>query len=343
MTLAETSVASTTKTPPLNTMTLCLFDPGLQDRTGKPAGNLGNLVIQQAVTREIEKIFKDWNIIRLSTFSTPNADERRQMRSADVTIAGGTNLLNSEMNRYRQWVISMRHAPGMTRAHLLGVGWWRYEGNPNLFTRIFLKFLLTDRGIHSVRDGYTESKLRSIGYRNVVNTACPTMWPLVDARPEEFPQQKARNVLITLTDYSKHLEYDRKLIELLSARYEKLFVFPQGQFDLNYLSTFKANWQILERDFQAFNAFIRSEESFDFIGTRLHGGIHCLNHRRRALILEVDNRAKEIAKDTGLTTVAREDLDQVRDWIDHPRPFKIRLPVANIERWRQQFSTWTKN
>lgn len=319
-------------------MKLCLFDPGLMDENGPPTGNLGNLVIQQAVTREIERLFAGWEIVRLSTFWSPGPEERRHLRSADLTLAGGTNLLNSQMNRYRQLVISMRHVPGMTRARLLGVGWWKYEPPPNLFTRFFLKLLLSDGGLHSVRDSYTESMLRRIGYSNVVNTACPTMWPLADARPEEFPMQKGRHALVMLTDYSRNQESDARLLNLIGSRYEKIFVFPQGKFDLPYLESFQLRWQVVDRDFNALNRFIRDEPSFDYIGTRLHGGIHCLNHRRRALILEVDNRAKEIGRDTGLPTVPRDDLEAVRRWIDEPPPFRIRLPVANIERWRNQFA-----
>lgn len=319
-------------------MTLCLFDPGIKDLAGTPAGNLGNQVIQQAVNREVAQLFPGWDILRLSTFRTPGPAERKQMRSAQITVAGGTNLLNSQMNRYRQWVISLRHVPGMTRAILLGVGWWKYEEPPNLFTRLFLKFLLSDSGLHAVRDSYTEAMLRRIGYRHVVNTACPSMWPLADARPEEFPSAKAPHVLMTLTDYNKNPESDRRLVQLLSSRYDKIYVFPQGEFDRPYLQEFRANWEILERDFQAFEAFVRSGVPFDYIGTRLHGGIHCLNHRRRSLILEVDNRAREISRDTGLPTVPREDLEAIERWIDTPFAFRVTLPVVNIERWRRQFA-----
>ncbi len=319
-------------------MKLCLFDPGLMDPKGIPTGNLGNLVIQQAVHREVRRAFNGWEILRLSTFWTPGPEERRQLRSADLTLAGGTNLLNSQMNRYRQWVISLRHVPGMRRAILLGVGWWKYEPPPNLFTRFFLKFLLSDSALHSVRDSYTESVLRGIGYRNVVNTACPTMWPLAEARPEQFPMQKGRHALVMLTDYSRNEESDSRLLRLVASRYEKIFVFPQGKFDLPYLQSFHLNLHIVERDYHALNRFLAEEPSFDYIGTRLHGGIHCLNHRRRALILEVDNRAREIGRDTGLPTVPRNDLESVRNWIDHPTPFQIRLPLANIERWRNELS-----
>jgi polysaccharide pyruvyl transferase WcaK-like protein len=75
----------------------------------------------------------------------------------------------------------------------------------------------------------------------------------------------------------------------------------------------------------------------DYIGTRLHGGIFALNHGRRGLILEVDNRAKEMGKDFGLPTVVRTDLERIRAWIDRSHPFQIRLDQAAIGRWRDQF------
>jgi polysaccharide pyruvyl transferase WcaK-like protein len=320
-------------------MKLCLYDPGIEDAQGTPAGNLGNLIIQEAVNREVNRLFSGWEIIRVSTFQNPGPELRRHLRTCDLALAGGTNLLTSEADKYRQWVISLRHILGCRRALLLGVGWWTYQGRPNLYTRLFYKLLLAGRGLHSVRDGYTADMLRGIGYRHVLNTACVTMWPLAERRPEDFPDRAADELLLMLTDYAPAVEADRRLIGLLREHYRRIHVWPQGKFDLDYLKHFAdLPLQVLDRSYAALNAFLRTGPSCDYVGTRLHGGIHCLNHGRRALILEVDNRAREIARDTGLPTAPREDLEAVRRWILAPPPIRLHLPVAEIERWRAQFA-----
>lgn len=51
----------------------------------------------------------------------------------------------------------------------------------------------------------------------------------------------------------------------------------------------------------------------DYVGTRLHGKIRVLNREKRAIILAVDNRAIEIANDTALPVVRREDIQ--KSWI----------------------------
>lgn len=319
-------------------MRLCLFDPGISTHDGTPAENLGNLIIQQAVLREIHSLFEGWQIIRISTFAPPTPELRRELRNADLCIAGGTNLLTSEMNRYRQWVISPKHALGMRRTLLLGVGWWTYQRPPNLFTRIFLRLLLSGKGLHSLRDQYSVNQLAAGGYANAVNTCCPTLWPLVGAGPDQTPIRKAQDALLLLTDYDQDPEADQRLITLLNSEYRTVYFWPQGATDLQYVRQLKGNLTLLERSFDAFTHFTRNHRDFDYIGTRLHGGVHCLNQHRRSLIIEIDNRAAEIRRDTGLRTAGRKDFDAIRQWIREPAPFHIRLPVAAIDQWRAQFT-----
>lgn len=318
-------------------MRLCLFDPGISTHSGAPAENLGNLIIQRAVLQEIHALFKGWEIVPISTFQLPTPELRREMRRADLCIAGGTNLLTSEMDRYRQWVISPKVALGMRRTLLLGVGWWAYQAPPNLFTRIFLRLLLSPRGLHSLRDQYSLGQLAAGGYTNAVNTCCPTLWPLADASPTQTPLRKAQDALLLLTDYAQAPEHDQRLVTLLTSQYRTVYFWPQGATDLEYVGKLRANLTLLDRSFDAFTRFTREHPDFDYIGTRLHGGVHCLIHRRRSLILRIDNRAAEIARDTGLRTVAREDTEGIRQWILNPEPFRLQLPTAAIAAWRNQF------
>jgi hypothetical protein len=52
------------------------------------------------------------------------------------------------------------------------------------------------------------------------------------------------------------------------------------------------------------------------------------------MIIAVDNRALEIAKDTNLNVINRNNLDPVMTFINSPYFTDIKLPLENIEKWR---------
>ncbi|WP_421656725.1 polysaccharide pyruvyl transferase family protein [Leptothermofonsia sp. ETS-13] len=318
-------------------MKICLFDPGIESHDGSYSSNLGDLIIQEAVNRELNEIFRNQEIIRFSTHSFLEPEHLKTIRACPLIIVGGTNLLSSNMDAYRQWRLSLRHAFRIRRAILFGVGWWQYQEDPNLYTRFFLKTVLSGKLNHSVRDRYTLKKLQAIGINNVINTGCPTMWPLAGIRSEEFPREKSSNVLVMLTDYKKKPDLDRRLLELLLAKYTNVYVWPQGRGDKQYISDLNVPVTLLEHSLLSLDQFIHSGIAFDYIGTRLHGGVRCLCARKRSLILEVDNRAKEIAQDTDLPTVERDNFDYISQWIDGSSTPEIKLNMEAIQQWKSQF------
>jgi hypothetical protein len=146
------------------------------------------------------------------------------------------------MDIYSQWKITLNDAIRIQKAILLGVGWWQYQPAPNTYTQKLLMAALSGKAIHSVRDSYTLTKLRQAGICNALNTACPTMWPLATFRTEDIPRTKSENVLVMLTDYNQVIELDKKLFELLSHSYEKVFVWPQGSQDRDYIMLMGFPW-----------------------------------------------------------------------------------------------------
>lgn len=323
-------------------MQICLLDPSLQNHDGTPSNNLGDLIINAAVCRELRSLFSDRDILRISTHTPMAAEQVKLARHSSLIFVGGTNLLSSKMNEYRQWKIWLRQSIHIRRAILLGVGWWQYQEAPDLYTSLILHTALSKRGaLHSVRDEYTRKKLASIGIKNVINTGCPTMWPLADLQPGAVPTQKAKQALVMITDYLKEPELDRKLIELLFAKYEKVFFWPQGKGDADYVTSLNLDHPMiwLDRSLESLENFVDTAGAFDYIGTRLHGGVRCLLSKKRSLILEVDNRAKEIAADTGLPTAKRDDFAYLAHWIDTPHVTHISIDLANVEQWRNQFKS----
>lgn len=208
----------------LSQPTICLLDPGFEDHSNTPSTNLGDLIIQQAIKRELNQLFDRRSILSLSTHTPLEKKHFQLIRDCSVVLLGGSNLLSSNMNHYNQWKIFFRDALRLQkRVILLGVSWWQYQGRPNLYTLSLLHLALSSKGIHSVRDNYTKKKLRSIGIWNVLNTSCPTMWKFANLSSHEIPQTKAKNVLLMLTDYSQKPELDRRLLELAIANYETVY------------------------------------------------------------------------------------------------------------------------
>jgi hypothetical protein len=62
-----------------------------------------------------------------------------------------------------------------------------------------------------------------------------------------------------------------------------------------------------------------------------------MEHKIRTLIVSIDNRAREIARDTGIAVVERGDIGGMREWVHGNAKTQVRLPVEAIDRWRSQF------
>ena len=329
-------------------MKICVLDPGLQTQDGAPSTNLGDLIIQDAVSREIARLFPDAEKYHYATHSPLTKERLASLSQMDVILVGGTNLLTSRFrpwNRWNetyqcwsnQWSINLLEAMKIRRAVLLGTGWVQYQGTPDFFTKLMYGSALNKQGFHSVRDAYSYAKLNESGISNVLNTGCVTMWGFAEMDMDTIPETKGENALLMLTDYKKDHKLDSQLLQILKERYKEVYAWPQGTEDASYLKELEYSGVVLERSLQGLDTFIQSGVSFDYIGTRLHGGMRCLQNQRRALIIEVDNRATEIAKDTGLPTVKRDDFATVSGCIEGAVRPSIHLPLDAIAQWRGQF------
>jgi len=316
---------------------LVLWSPGVLNHQGKPSDNLGDLIIENAVLEELEDVFQDWTISKVSTHLRFGPAQRRIVKSADLVLVGGSNLLSSYMDGYFQWDLTLANAFAARGTVLMGAGWWKDQGTPNRYTRILLNLVLSRRFFHSVRDSQTRRHLRDIRIPRVLNTGCPTMWGLAGKDLAALPTSPARQVLCMITDYYPHPGLDRELFSLLKSTYDKVYLWPQGAGDTRYARELGFDGRILDNSLEALDQLLQAETDLDYVGTRLHGGIRCLRHGRRSLVLEVDNRAREIGLDSGLPTVRRDDLDGVRNWIRGSAAIRLRIPQEAIRDWKNQF------
>jgi polysaccharide pyruvyl transferase WcaK-like protein len=323
-------------------MNILVFNPALKDNQGALNDNLGDCIIWDSVQTQLKSIFGQTAPIQaISSQIDPGKREKGQIKAATHRFVGGTNLINSYMRYDRQWKVPVRTMAWRHPAVLMGVGWQNYQSKPTRTTKLILHAILSHKYLHSVRDGYTENKLRLAGVKNVVNTSCPTLWDLAGAPRIINAQKPAERVLLMLTDYRTDEAWDRKLVDCLAAQYKEIILWPQGPGDRYYgshlLFNVRSKARVLEYSMSSLDSLLASPEPLDYVGTRLHGGIKCLKAGKRGLILAVDNRATEIGKETGLPTVQRDEIEKVRQWITTTSPCKIHIPEEPILKWKRQF------
>ncbi|AFZ32187.1 capsular exopolysaccharide biosynthesis protein (Wzm) [Gloeocapsa sp. PCC 7428] len=311
---------------------ITLFD------TSVCSSNLGDKIIIDAIKKQLDSIFSDSLFIHVQTHDRLSKSSYSFLKKSRFAFVGGTNLLSSNMNRYNQWKIDLRDSLFIKNAILLGVGWWQYQQKPNLYTSVLLKSVLSKKYTHSVRDSYTEQQLRKIGITNVINTSCPTLWNLTSDHCRDIPRGKADSVLVTFTEYNQNIDYDSQLINLLQQNYQNIYFWTQQPKDYEYAKQFcNNNVQYIAPKLKALDTVLERNKNIDYIGTRLHAGIRALQHKKRTLILSVDNRATEISKDTNLPVIDRGNLQAIHEWIHSEYETKIIVPEKNIAEWKAQF------
>ena len=302
--------------------------------------NVGDSIIMDSVNRELKELFKKDMIFYSITQGKVDKASYDLFKLSNYSFVGGTNLLSSNMNKYNQWKINLIDSIYCKNMILMGVGWWQYQQKPNFYTRYLLKSVLNKNILHSVRDSYTETLLKDIGIKNVINTGCPTMWQLSEDHCKKIPTMKAKNVVFTLTDYNRDMINDQKLINVLIENYEKVYYWPQGSEDFKYIKLFKNinDIQLLGGNLDSYDELLDNKDiSLDFVGTRLHAGIRSLQKLRRTLIIGIDNRAEEKSKDFNLNVLSRINIDKLNEIIKNDIITDIHLKNENIIKWRNQF------
>lgn len=327
---------------------IVLFDPSIGNNKGILSPNLGDVIINDSIMKFLSISFKNFEIIKISTHVELSKKEKNLLKDAEYVFVGGSNLLSADIKTYNQWKSNSYKffitLPISKNAILFGVGWWQYQNKPTMYTTYFYKRLLSSRLHHSVRDSYTKVKLNEMGIKNSINTSCPTTWELNGIIVDRL-KRKEENVLLMLTDYHPDGEIDNKIIDILLEKFgDRIYFFPQGSRDEDYLRTLKSykenmsRFVVLDHDIEELNQLIKLHSNLVYIGTRLHGGIRCLQKGIPSLILSIDNRSLELGKDINLAVVQRGNFRAIRDWIESRTNFgRICLPNERINFWKEQF------
>lgn len=297
--------------------------------------NDGDQIIADAVSGELARCGVH-DPIRLSTRRPWSRDELSAADECDLFVVGGTNLLASHPVRYRQWHVGPHE---LKRQHgrvvLFGVGWWQYQSAPDLLARSLLRLLLRGDALHSVRDTYTRRQLAKVP-RRFVDTSCPTMWHLPTTGTTRHGFRGP--VIATVTDYLRHPVRDRILLHSLAERADRLLVWPQGSGDRRYITELGFADHCLGSGLHALDQVL-TDPDVEYVGTRLHAGIRALQRGVPAVVVAIDNRAREIAASTSLWTVSRNEIDTLEAQLDDLDAWSLRLPTEAISRWRREFAS----
>ncbi|HCI6570395.1 TPA: polysaccharide pyruvyl transferase family protein, partial [Klebsiella variicola subsp. variicola] len=121
----------------------------------------------------------------------------------------------------------------------------------------------------------------------------------------------------------------------------KVYFWVQGSKDYVYFNSFGdvvKDIIVVPPNLYDFDKVLNSNESLEYIGTRLHAGIRALQKKRRSIIISVDNRAEEKKKDFNLKVIPR-DMSSSDYCKIYSEEFdtKITLPNSEIEKWKTQF------
>lgn len=301
--------------------------------------NVGDEIINDSGKKIVNNIFEKQQILISNTHNGISGKIICDVNDTNKRIVCGTNLLDSNLSRgLGCWNIGWLDALRIKPLILMGVGWSAYSRKPSLLNRLFYRTLFKNDVIHSVRDEYTKKMLMTTGVLNVINTGCPTTWEFTREFCKDIPRTKSNTVVFTLTDYSVDIENDLALIKILLKLYDHVYFWPQGSGDFEYFQSLGvSDVKIIPPKLNAYDEFLNNET--DFVGTRLHGGIRALQRKRRTLIISIDNRAREKAKDINLPILERSNIKgELESLLMSDFSTDIRIDTEAINKWKSQFN-----
>lgn len=301
--------------------------------------NAGDDIIMKYINGVLRDIWPDDYIVHIPTHEFMGKQGHYFCSQASMKVVCGTNILTSNMMRTKMWSVRWRDVPYIEDSVLLGVGWREYENEPDPYTTWFWRGILSKRYQHSVRDRYSEKRLKSLGISNVLYTGCPTMWSLTPELCSSVPTHKARNVITTVTNYRPtNPENDKYMIQTLVQHYKNVYLWVQALEDYRYVQRLgiDSSVKLIAPGLDNFEKAL-SDGDLDYCGTRLHAGIEAIHHGKRAIIIGKDNRAIEIAKDTGLNVLPEDEIKSLPELLDSEIITNISMPTDNIRAWVEQF------
>ena len=321
---------------------IMLFDPGIR------SWNKGDEIIMRSAETALSErgILDNAFVVHAATHAPvvtryQNTSRNPHMKiydNAKYKFICGSNILWKNM---RKPLPSMNANPFNCRPYagsiLMGTGIGQSEDKVNGYTKRLYGKILSKDWIHSTRDARTADFLQSLGY-DAIDTGCPTMWRFTPDFCKDIPHEKSRNVVFTLTDYGKDYEHDQRLMEILKEHYETVYFWIQGVRDKEYFDSLEGTdgIHVIPPSPDAYSQVL-TDYDIDYVGTRLHAGLFAMQHKKRTIILAIDNRVRDMKKSYALHTLERNALESLPEYIESEFATDIHLKQNHIDRWVEQF------
>lgn len=318
---------------------IALIDPGLYS-ADRNSPNIGDLIISRASHREIYSIFgNDATISQVPSHSVLSRSVYESLEEADHIIVGGSNLLWFRFFPLASWPLRLRDLFRLRNVVTLGVGWGSYNLDAGRYSKFAAQKVFSEDMFLSARDSYTKEIMTSkLGLKNAINTGCHTTWRLSQSE-DDYQTTIGSTCVFSLTDYAKAPLKDKCLIQTLERLYGKKTLFwPQGSGDLNYVKELGYKGECLPEDLDQLISAFSALDKPDYVGTRLHAGILAMEFGIRSLIIGVDNRAIEIARDINLNLILRDEIQELEGRLIGDMRTELMLSNSDIKLWQEQFN-----
>ena len=311
--------------------------------------NLGDFIIMESVRKELSDILENAFVYEMPTHLPAfnglsvwkNSSTVQNYENADLKFAGGSNLLVKNLRtHYPQWNIHAWDSKPLRGVITVGVGAGAGDYTNRYTTRLYQKVLNHDF-YHSVRDERSKEYVESLGLK-AINTGCVTMWMLTPEFCRDIPKKKANRCVFTITGMGSGGsigEEEQRMLEILQRTYQEVFFWVQGDRDLVYLNRMKniRKVKVVPPSVEAYKALLHQDD-LDYVGTRLHGGIYAMRHKKRAIIIAIDERAREINKANNLNCLELcEVSEKLEKMIHSDFATDVRMPFDRITQWKNQF------
>lgn len=307
--------------------------------------NAGVDVIMKYTYEELDFILKN-NIVCTFPTHTPichsyqvsKTEFTRWVENADYKFISGTNLLKMNMlKRAPLWNINIFNYKPLKNSILVGVGRAGQVDELNWYTKLLYKKVLSNKYIHSVRDERTKQILESMGFK-AINTGCITLWGLTNDFCKTINTKKSTNVVTSFNCKSPDIAADSKILELLKKNYKKIYFWPQTIGDIEYFNKLSNNdnIEIISNNIDRFSEILNTCD-VDYVGARLHGGIFCMHHKIRTIILSVDYRSTDMQKDFNINSISRNNIQEIENKINSEFETKVNINEDAIQEWLNQF------
>lgn len=308
--------------------------------------NKGDEIIMKCVRSHLAEITNKANVLTLPTHVSPfhwyqvarGSSVMKIYSNAKYKFVGGSNLITMNMlTHWPQWNINIFNYGPLKGSILVGVG--AGKGNKvNSYTKMLYNKVLSHDFVHSVRDERTKKILEEIGFK-AINTGCATLWALTPEFCKDIPTKKSDSVVFTLTaDTAKEIiDKDQLLIDILNRNYENVYYWIQGEHDLEYIKGFNniKKIKIIPPSLEEYEKILQTD--VDYIGTRLHGGIYAMRHKKRSIIIGIDERARGMGETYNLNLIDRKRLSNLEKMINSEIKTDVKVNFDMVNSWLKQF------